>query len=140
MGAVTRRGLLDTSVVIDYPAEKVAALVDEVAVAAISVGELEYGVTAATDPVVQVQRRRALQAVTATFDVLPFDADCAEYYGALAGAVRAAGRDPRPRRLDLQIAATAVRYGLVLLTRNADDFKGIEESLVVEDMLASSRS
>ncbi|WP_253863342.1 type II toxin-antitoxin system VapC family toxin [Prauserella halophila] len=137
---MTRRGLLDTSLVIDYPAEKVAAVVDEVAVAAISVGELEYGVTAAKDPVVQVQRRHALQAVTAAFDVLPFDADCAEYYGALASAVRAAGRDPRPRRLDLQIAATAVRYGLVLLTRNADDFKGIEESLVVQDLLAPSRS
>ncbi|OLT49286.1 twitching motility protein PilT [Saccharomonospora sp. CUA-673] len=134
-----RRGLLDTSVVIDYPAEQVAAVVDEAAVAAISLAELEYGVTAPKDAVVQVRRRRELHAVTAAFDVLPFDADCAEYYGALAAAVRAAGRDPRPRRLDLQIAATAVRYGLVLLTRNAADFKGLEESLEVADLGAAPR-
>jgi len=58
----------------------------------------------------------------------------AEYYGALATAVRVYGRDPRPRRMDLQIAATAARNGLTLLTRNAADFAGLEQALEIIEL------
>ena len=47
------------------------------------------------------------------------------FSGALADLVRAAGRNPRPRRLDLQIAATAASVRLPLLTTNPDDFLGV---------------
>lgn len=66
--------------------------------------------------------------------MLGFDVPAAEYYGALATLVRRHGRSPRPRRMDLQIAATAARHGLALLTRNADDFAGLGSALTVVDL------
>lgn len=126
-----RRGLLDTSVIIDFPAAQVAGFVDEVAVSAVTLGELHYGVTASADPLTQLYRRRRVQAILDRFEVLPFDAATAEFYGALASLVRQFGRNPRPRRIDLQIAATAACHGLRLLTRNGADFLGLESALDV---------
>lgn len=124
-----RQVLLDTSVVIAPPPAGLASIADFVAVSAITVAELEYGVGAAADPVERQRRRRREQLVVGTFDVLPFDIAVAESYGLLANLVRAAGRDPRPRRLDLLIAATAERHGLSLATRNAADFRYLERVL-----------
>jgi len=129
-----RRALLDTSVVIDFPAAQVAQVADEVAVSAVTIGELQYGVAVAPDPLTQMARRRRVQAIVDRFEVLPFDVGVAEYYGALAGLVRQYGRNPRPRRMDLQIAATAARHGLPLLTRNGSDFTGLESALAVVDL------
>ncbi|WP_410651043.1 hypothetical protein [Amycolatopsis sp. cmx-4-54] len=39
--------------------------------------------------------------------------------------VLAANRDPKPRRMDLMIAAIASSRALPLYTRNADDCKGL---------------
>lgn len=129
-----RRALLDTSVVIDFPAPQVAEVADEVAVSAVTIAELQYGVAAATDPLTQMFRRRRVQATLDRFEVLSFDVTTAEYYGALASLVRQPGRNPRPRRMDLQIAATAARHGLTLLTRNGSDFTGLESALAVADL------
>ena len=129
-----RHALLDTSVLIDFPAMQVAEVADEVAVSAVTIGELEYGVSAASDPLEQMFRRRRVRAILDRFDVLPFDVAAAEYYGTLAALVRQRGRNPRPRRLDLQIAATAASHGLTLLTRNGRDFAGLESALHVVDL------
>jgi hypothetical protein len=43
----------------------------------------------------------------------------------------AARRDPRPRRLDLMIAAITSVRGLPLFTRNVEDFKGAEDAVTV---------
>jgi predicted nucleic acid-binding protein len=137
MTAPPRRALLDTSVLIDYSARDVTAVADELAVSAISVGELHYGISACGDAVEQLRRRRRVQVVLDRYDVLPFDTVAAEYYGALATAVRLGGRNPRPRRLDLQIAATAARHGLLLLTRNGADFAGLEGAVHVIDLPVS---
>ena len=45
-----RRALLDTSVVIDFPAAQVAEVADEVAVSAVTIAALQYGVAVASDP------------------------------------------------------------------------------------------
>lgn len=66
--------------------------------------------------------------------MLPFDADVAESCGLLANVVRRQGRNPRPRRIDLMIAATAVRHRLSLATRNAADFRHLERVLHVIDV------
>ncbi len=133
-GAGGRRVLLDTSVVITPPAGGLATLADLVAVSAITVAELEYGIGAATDAVERQRRRRRLQVVRGAVDVLPFDSAVAESYGVLANLVRAAGRNPRPRRLDLLIAATAERHGLSLATRNAADFRHLDRILDVVEV------
>lgn len=128
---MTRQVLLDTSVVISPPAAGFASVADVVAISAITVAELEYGVGSAADPLERQRRRRRVQVVLDTFEVMPFDLACAMSYGLLANMVRAAGRDPRPRRLDLLIAATADRYGLSVATHNAADFRHLSRTLHV---------
>ncbi|WP_157556765.1 hypothetical protein [Nocardia acidivorans] len=41
-------------------------------------------------------------------------------------SVLAAGRNPKPRRVDLIIAAIASVHGLPLYTVNPDDFRGLD--------------
>jgi predicted nucleic acid-binding protein len=126
-----RRVLIDTSVVIDLPSGGTASFADAVSVSAISVAELNYGLGATVDPVEQHHRKTRLRLVTDIYDVLPFDVESAEVYGLMANLVRRAGRNPRPRRIDLLIAATAVRHGLSLATRNAADFRHLDRVLSV---------
>jgi toxin FitB len=129
-----RRVLLDTSVIIDPPAQGIASFADEVSVSAVAVAELYYGVGASTDPVQQLHRRQRLQLVLDIYDVLPFDAEVAEFYGLLANIVRQSGRNPRPRRMDLLIAATALRHGYSLATRNGADLRHLQRVLTVIDV------
>jgi predicted nucleic acid-binding protein len=69
--------------------------------------------------------------VEASYDPLPFDASAARHYGHLVAQVIAAGQNPRPRRLDLMIAATARANDLPLYTRNPKDFGALHSSLVI---------
>jgi len=103
-----RRALLDTSVVIDFPAAQVAEVADEVAVSAVTIAELQYGVAVASDPLIQMSRRRRVQTILDRFEVLSFDVTTAEYYGLLpascanTAATRGCDawtcRSPRPQR------------------------------------------
>ncbi len=77
---------------------------------------------------------RRSRAVLASFEILPFGVEEAKLYGVLATLVRAAGRNPRPRRLDLQIAATAAAARLPLLTCNPADFVGTERLVDVVEV------
>lgn len=118
--------VLDTGGVIDYETVDLGEYATGlVLVSAITVGELAYGVDTGTAEE-RARRRARLQSVIRDFEVLPYGVEEAKFYGALAALVRANGRDPRPRRLDLQIAATAAASRLPLLTTNPDDFAGTE--------------
>ena len=61
--------------------------------------------------------------------VLPFDAATADIYGGLEARHRAAGT--RIDDFDLMIAATAIQFGLILVTRNTRHFSRIVELTVM---------
>jgi toxin FitB len=116
--------VLDTSVVI---ATDVGPLEGELAVSAATLAELHFGVLVAEEPGIRAERLRRLSFVQRRFDPLPIDDSVAASYGQLAAAAAVvdAGRQPRPRTMDLLIAATAHAHGARLYTRNPDDFLGI---------------
>ena len=112
----------DTSVVIDIEQVDLGVYLDRaVVISAVTLGELAFGLGTPD----RVAREERLRRVLASYEVLAFGVEEAKLYGVLAELVRAAGRNPRPRRLDLQIAATAASARLPLLTMNPDDFVGI---------------
>ncbi len=127
MGAAVR-GVLDTSVVI---AGDVGPLPGELAVSAVTVAELHFGVLVTADPAVRAERLRRLSVLQRSFDALPVDDAVAASYGQLAAAVVAAGRPPRGRAMDLLIAATAHAHGARLYTRNPADLQGADELVEV---------
>lgn len=120
------RALLDTSVII---AGEVAPVPGVLAISAISLAELQFGVLVAKTPTVRAERLRRLSILHKHFDALPVDDAVAISYGRLAAAVVEAGRQPRRRAMDLLIAATAHAHGARLYTRNIDDFAGLEHLL-----------
>ncbi|MFJ9049283.1 type II toxin-antitoxin system VapC family toxin [Streptomyces bacillaris] len=126
-----RVGVLDTCTYIDLDLLEPERLPALPALTAISLAELQQGVAMARDPLARAARMEKLGAAVADFEPLPFDADAAARYGTLVTLVLAARRDPRPRGLDLMIAAIASVRELPLYTRNADDFKGLESAVTV---------
>lgn len=116
------RGVLDTSVVI---ATDVAPLEGELAISAVTLAELHFGVLVAKRGSIRAERLRRLLLLQRTFDALPLDGAVAASYGQIAAAVVEAGRQPRARSMDVLIAATAHAYSARLYTRNPDDFAGL---------------
>lgn len=127
-----RRLLLDTCAVIDLERIDLGSLGEVVdpAVSAVTIAELGYGIDT-TDPVERMVRAERYYGALNQFEVLPFDIRAAKLYGTLAALVRQSGRDPRPRRMDLQIAATAAAHSLPVVTRNSKDFAGLERAVEV---------
>jgi toxin FitB len=118
------KAILDTSVVI---ATDIAPLEGELAISAISLAELHFGVLVAKERKARAERLRRLLFLQRTFDALPLDADVAASYGQVAAAVVDVGRQPRARSMDLLIAATAHAHSARLYTRNLDDFQGLDD-------------
>ena len=125
------RGLLDTSVVIDYDVIDVGLLPDESAVSAVTLAELAAGPHATQDADERARRQDRLQWAGSTWDPLPFDAEAARAYGRLFAAARAAGQTSRARFADLLIASTAAANSLPLYTRNASDFEALKTIIKV---------
>jgi predicted nucleic acid-binding protein len=125
------RGVLDTSVVIDYDQIDAARLPDESAISAVTLAELAAGPHASADNEERARRQDRLQWVTETWDPLPFDAECARMYGRMFAAARAAGQSSRARLADLLIASTAAAGGLPLYTRNPADFAALKRIVKV---------
>jgi predicted nucleic acid-binding protein len=122
------RALLDTSVVI---ASGVGPLDGELAISAVTLAELHFGVLVAKERKVRAERLRRLLVLQRTFDALPLDEAVAASYGQVAAAVVDVGRQPRARSMDLLIAATAHAHSARLYTRNAEDFQGLDGLLDV---------
>jgi predicted nucleic acid-binding protein len=124
-------GVLDTCTYIDLDTLDPAALPVESELTAVTMAELHQGVALARDPAVRARRTEKLAAAVLDFPPLPFDSDAAARYGSLVALTVAAGRSPRPRSLDLMIAAIASVRGLPLYTRNGAGFTGLEALLEV---------
>ena len=120
--------VLDTSVLI---ASDVPELTGELAISAVSLAELHFGVLVTADPRIRAERLRRLSELQRKFDALPVDDDVATSYGQLAAAVADSGRQPRSRVMDLLIAATAHAHSARLYTRNARDLAGIEHLIEI---------
>lgn len=126
-----QRGMLDTCAAIDLPTIDPAKLPIEVAIPAIVLAELARGVAMTKDPEQVMIRSQRLADIEATFAAIPFDREAARRYGTLVALTVVANRNPRPRRIDLMIAATAAAHQLPLYARNADDFRGLAKAVTV---------
>jgi len=123
--------LLDTNVVIRQlngdPATR--ALVRQltlagVAVSTVTVMEVWQGVYRAAD---QRTLEAEYQAFFASILVIPFDDAIARRGARLRHDLNQQGIRTRERALDLQIAATALRHNLELVTYNTKDYDDIPE-------------
>ncbi|WP_438616692.1 type II toxin-antitoxin system VapC family toxin [Microbacterium karelineae] len=123
--------MLDTNVLIDgIPPLPHGS---EVAISAVTLSELHYGVLCARDDFERGRRLQRLEAVEAQFSPVAIDATVARIHGQMTAAVAAIGRKPCPRMMNLLIAATAASVDAVLLTRNVDDFVGLDDFVKVVD-------
>ena len=123
------RAVLDTSVLI----AETGPSKGEVAISAVSLGELHFGLLLARTPEERARRAARLAAVEAAFVPLSVDARVAREWGALAALVAARGAQPRRRQADLLIAATAKVHSAVLLTHNVADFAQVMDLVEVAE-------
>ncbi len=127
-------GVLDTCTYIDLDLIDPARLPAAPEITSITMAELHHGVAMARNVAIQAARMEKLGAAVADFDPLPFDREAAARYGTLVTLTLAARRSPKPRRMDLMIAAVASSLGLPLYTRNAEDFKGLDGALTIVEV------
>jgi hypothetical protein len=119
-------GMLDTSTVILLGRiADPATLPDQAVISAVTLAELSVGPHVTTDAAERAARQAHLQQAENDFDAIAFDAAAARTFGAVAAALRSAGRKRTARAYDALIAATAIAQGLPLYTCNPDDFEGI---------------
>jgi predicted nucleic acid-binding protein len=119
------RGLLDTSVFIALesgPTLDRGLLPDESAVSAITIGELQAGVLAASDTAIRARRLATLAAV-GDVETLPVDEEVAASWALLRVHLAEAGA--RLNINDLWIAATGLANQIPVVTQD-DDFKPVD--------------
>lgn len=102
----------------------------EVAISAITLAELEYGVVCSGDN--ESRNRAALSSLLEDILVVPFDAQAASRYG----QVRMATRERKRDALDKLIAAHAISLDMTLVTNNESDFV-IYPGIRVENWVAN---
>ncbi|MCC2321217.1 PIN domain-containing protein [Cellulomonas xiejunii] len=123
------RLVLDTNVLIDGLVPTGTG--DEAAISMATLAELRFGVLIARTAESRSARMRVLSSAESALAALPIDDAVASSYALLATKTVAAGRQPRARAFDLLIAATAHAHGAALVTRNIDDFTGLDDVLDV---------
>ncbi len=118
--SVAPAGLLDTSVFIaSETGRPLGALPERVAVSVITIGELQLGVLAATDPETRAQRADTL-ALARSADPVPITEATMDAWARLVIDCRKAGIQRTVKLTDALIAATAVERGLPVVTQDED--------------------
>jgi len=116
--------MLDTSVCVDLLRGRVAEArlpaASECMLSVITVAELEVGIRRSARP---PEQRRAVEALTGLFEVLPWDLQTTGHYGALRVDLERRGVVIGP--LDMLIAAHALRLGATLVTGNVQEFRRV---------------
>lgn len=117
---IDSRGLLDTSVFIASETGRALdadALPEQLAVSAVTVGELHAGVLAAEDVDVRARRLATLESI-ADVELLTIDEAVAKSWALLR--VHLAKQQRRLNVNDLWIAATALAHGIPVVTQDDD--------------------
>ncbi|MDQ3897050.1 MAG: type II toxin-antitoxin system VapC family toxin [Actinomycetota bacterium] len=123
---VERLGVLDTSTLVLIDRLDPDALPAEPLITTVTLAELSVGPLVATGERERAARQARLQQTEAAFDPLPFDAQAARAFGAVAASLRQSGRKSAARAFHAMIAATALAKGLPVYTCNPRDFEGID--------------
>jgi predicted nucleic acid-binding protein len=114
-----KRGIADTSVfVAQEVGRELGELPEQIAVSVITAAELELGVLRAQDTETRGRRIATLSRVRSAYTLLPVDAQTASCFARVAAHELDAGR--KLRRHDAWIAATALRYGVAVVTQDND--------------------
>lgn len=119
-------GVLDTSTLILTDRLQPEEMPAEPVITAVTLAELSVGPLVALTEGERVARQLRLQQAEASFEPLPFDAQAARSFGAVAASLRRSGRKTSARAFDAMIAATALANGLPIYTCNPRDFEGID--------------
>jgi predicted nucleic acid-binding protein len=137
------QGLLDTNIVILREWIDPAELPNEMAISAVTLAELSAGPhlvrSVGDNPryaehAERARRMEVLQRAESEFDPIPFGPEAARAYGRIVAAVAAAGRSPRRRVADQQIAAIALAEDLPLYTTDPDDFIGLAKLITLVEV------
>ncbi len=113
-------GLLDTSVFIARESGRpLGELPERAAVSVVTIGELQLGVLNAPDAEAR-QRRADTLALARTADPVPIGEAVMVAWARLVADCRAAGVHRTVKLTDALIAATAVEYGLPVVTQDDD--------------------
>lgn len=92
----------------------------EIAVSAVTVAELEYGI--AKSKLIE-QNRTTLQNFLSAFEIIPFDDRDAEQFGAIRALLERRGEPIGP--YDLQIAAQGLARRWTVVTNNEEEFRRV---------------
>ena len=122
--------LIDTDVIIDYERNKtdLSGLVQEYhdqefIISVISASELLHGVHRAKDSAIRSRRLSFVEAVLSLFPVIPIDLKTARSHAELWSHLAARGKMIGLH--DSWLAATCLAHDLVLISRNARDFRRV---------------
>jgi predicted nucleic acid-binding protein len=123
--------LLDSDVVIDHLADDPGArrLLDRLAAEGLTISMVTYlevyqGTLASPDP---PRAQGKLDAFLAEVPIVPFSPPVARRCARLRTELKRQQKRVRSRALDLLTAATALEYGLTVVTRNLADYEDIPE-------------
>jgi len=127
--------LLDTNICIFLIRHKSSAVlarlkrhaITDVAIAAVTAAELQYGVHKSARP---QQNQQALDQFLVPLTILPFDESAAAAYGLIRAYLEKQGTPIGA--LDTLIAAQAVSQNLIMVTNNVREFVRVPD-LIVED-------